>query len=568
MSLAAVLLLSLQDPAELARRIDTLIPWITDGVELEDGSKDFPKAPEVDRLALLERAKREARERNLPVLWYCMRVPGTHTYRAAVLDRYARVALFTDPGLAAFIRDRFVPLRMACDERVSAATGIRFPTFIEPGFVVLDADGRVVRAIDRIRTFDADRIRARLGDEASAGGARGKDDAPEALYRRSAAEWWSGKDPEATWRRLIEEHPESPWAWRAAANLVRGRDGLREGPMAHHFEGYPGPAGGGPEERALEFLLRAQREDGSWSDARYSYGWASYMIRRKKAEGTLDPAYVSWPDTSHHPNVFMAVTALAALALLERREAAPARIDAALERAERYLRDEANLAPDRCEECYAQAYRLLYFAARKDAPRMNRIVRRLAEIQDADGFWGHEYPSAFATAAVVRCLVLARKAGAEVPEPLFRRAAEALLRTRNEDGRQDYRHEPGKPRSSEKDSMGRTASSELALLECGRGALENVAAGLEAYWRHRDRLEAVRLCDNHADGELAGFFYFNSVFHTLEAARALPEPAAHLERFRRQALAAQEPDGSFLDSHELGKSYGTAMALLVLRRTK
>jgi hypothetical protein len=201
---------------------------------------------------------------------------------------------------------------------------------------------------------------------------------------------------------------------------------------------------------------------------------------------------------------------------------------------------------------------------------MNRLVRRLADLQDRDGFWGHEYPSAFATAAIVHILVEARKAGADVPEAIFRRAADALLKTRAEDGRQAYRHEPGKGMSSEKNSMGRTASCELALLECGRGSLTDVAAGVDAYWKHRARLEAVRLADNHADEELAGFFYFNAVFNTLEAARALEEPQrrGHLEKFRAQVLALPEPDGSFVDSHELGKSYGTAMALQILRRLR
>jgi hypothetical protein len=104
----------------------------------------------------------------------------------------------------------------------------------------------------------------------------------------------------------------------------------------------------------------------------------------------------------------------------------------------------------------------------------------------------------------------------------------------------------------------------LALYECGKGSLEGVAAGVDQYWKHRSRLEAVRVCDNHADGELAGFFYFNSVFHTLEAALAAGKPVGP---FRDQILAIPEPDGSFVDSHELGKSYGTAMALLILRRT-
>ena len=630
-----------QDSPEsvLFKKCDNQIPWLTDGVEITDGTPKPPIDPNVDRPQLLDMAKALAREQNRLILWYCMRVPGTHTYRAAVLDTYMRVAFFTDPGLVDLIASSFVPLRMACDEKTSAATGIRFPEVIEPALLFLTPEGRIVHRLDRIRTFNADWLRAVLfavlrkhapdgSFREDAGGtspdqkalalrragrfrevldlpcaplhkgiahlglrefekARAileKEDSPEGLYHLSAVEWWTNRDPEKTWRRLVRGHPASPWAWKAAANLVLGADSHRQGPMAHNFEDFfLQPPDGIPTStrspardvdsaasRAVEFLLRAQRADGTWSDSRYSYGWAGYMIRRRTQEGLLKPGYTSWPDTGHRPNVFMAMTALAARALLEWREVAPARIDEALVRAEPFLRNDGLVLHGECEACYAETYRLLYFEGRKDVPQMNRVVHRLRELQDRDGFWGHEYPSAFATAAVVRCLSLAKRSGADVPESMLQRAADALRKTRGEDGRQDYRHEPGKPHSSDKNSMGRTASSELALLECGRGSVEDVAAGVNAYWKHLARLEAIRTCDNHSDEELAGFFYFNSVFHTLEAARALPEPFRddHLVKFRDQMLAIPEWDGSFIDSHELGKSYGTSMALLILRRVR
>ena len=574
-----LLLLVLASPQESAeealfRKCDSQIPWFTDGVELADGTPT-PPLPDVDRVALLDRTKAIARQRNRQVLWYCPRLAGTHTYRAAVLDIYARVALFTDPRLVKFVNETFVPLRMACDAKTAAATGIKFPDRVEPAIFLLTPDGKIVEVIDRIRTFNADAIRASLGGGNNRSPFRGmaqdaleKDGSPEAIYYLSAMDMQAGRDPEPRWRTLVARHPASPWAWKAASNLVRGPDGLRQGPMTHLVEDLIDLPAGEPAARAVEFLLRAQQPDGSWSDARYSYGWARYMIQRRIKEGLLDPAYTSWPDRTLQPNVFVAITAIAARALLEWRDEAPDRIDAALARAEKYLADDARVSPDLCEACYAEAYRLHYYAGKKDVPRMNRLVKRLADLQDRDGFWGHEYPSAFATAAIVHILVEARKAGAEVPEMMFRRAADALIKTRAEDGRQAYRHEPGKGMSSEKNSMGRTASSELALLECGRGSLADVSAGLDAYWKHLARLEAVRLADNHADEELAGFFYFNSVYNTLEAARALeaPQRNGHLDKFRAQIRPLQEPDGSFVDSHELGKSYGTAMALLILRR--
>ncbi len=574
--LLVLMLASPQESAEeaLFRKCDSQIPWITDGVELADGTPT-PPLPDVDRLALLEKAKTLAREQKRQVLWYCPRLAGTHTYRAAVLDVYTRVALFTDPRLVEYVNKTFVPLRMACDAKVVAATGIKFPERVEPAIFVLTPEGKFVNSIDRIRTFNADAVRRLLVGVNQPSPYRKmapedleKDGSPEALYYLSAHDLQSGRDPEPRWRTLVAKHPESPWAWKAASNLVRGPDGLRQGPLAHLLEDLIDLPPGLLPKRAVEFLLRAQQPDGSWSDARYSYGWAKFMIQRRIKEGLLDPAYTSWPDRTVQPNVFVAITALAARALLEWRDEAPDRIDAALVRAEKILADDKRVSHDTCEACYAEAYRLGYYTGKKDVPRMNRLVKRLADLQDRDGFWGHEYPSAFATAAIVHILVEARKAGAEVPEALFRRAGEALLKTRAKDGSQAYRHEPGKGMSSEKNSMGRTASSELALLECGRGSLVDVVAGINAYWKHAARLEAVRLADNHADQELAGFFYFNSVYNSLEAARALEEPqrGGYLARFREQVLVLAEPDGSFIDSHELGKSYGTAMALLILRR--
>jgi hypothetical protein len=56
------------------------------------------------------------------------------------------------------------------------------------------------------------------------------------------------------------------------------------------------------------------------------------------------------------------------------------------------------------------------------------------------------------------------------------------------------------------------------------------------------------------------------VFHASEVVRLLPgtEQDAHWQRFTALLQQIPELDGSHLDSHELGRSYGTAMALLTL----
>ena len=642
MNLAVVvLLLALQSPEEAAaRKCDSQIPWMSDGIPLIDmelAAGHHPQFPEAhqpkydfDRPALLAKARAAAAEKNRLILWYCPRVYGLHMYRAVLPDRYMKATAFTDAGVVDLIQAKFVPLRMCCDEAIGKALNLKPFDFVEPGFVVMTPDGKIVHKLDHFRTFNADWFRAALiavlrrnGDYNKPSGdsvedlIRGGDDRqaydratadqkalilrregrfedvlrltcsatqrgvallglkrfvearavleplsdPEALYHLAAVDLWTGKNPGPGLKALLARHPDSPWAWRAGANLVKGEDSLPQGPLTHHFEDFfYQPQEGLPSStrlpaadadiavrRAFDFLLRAQWEDGMWRDSRYAY----------------------WPDPKILPNVWMAVTALSALALLEWRDLDPERVDAALKRADACLRDEKLLSPDQHEEIYAHAFRLHYFSARKDAAMLTRIVARVAAMQDAQGFWEHEYPNPFVTGAVVHALATARKAGADVPGPLFRRAADALFSTRGSGGRQTYRLD-GQPPDNEKSSMSRTAICDLALVECGKLDLKDVAAGVEAYWKFVDRLEAVRLCDYHSDGRLAGFFYFHAGFHTLEAARALDGPAREStgKRFREKLLANPEWDGSYIDSHEIGKSYGTAMALLMFGRSR
>jgi hypothetical protein len=565
-----MLLLLLQNEAALASKCDSQIPWISDGTELIDMElaaghhPQFPQAREaknlrVDRLPILARAKARALEEKKLILWYCPRVVGLQMYRAYLPDQYLRIAVFTDPRMVSLINAHFVPLRMCAD----ATTGLKPFEFVEPGFLFMTPEGKVVHKLDRLRTFNADWFRAAFKEvlRANPEYMSGIEPPPPAIseaetaYGLAVKDAWSGKDPAPRLRELCLKHPASPWAWRAAANLVKADDSLPLGPLAHHFEDVfaPLPDHAPTSTRkpakdvataakgAVDFLLRAQHEDGSWRDARYAY----------------------WPNAEILPNVWGAITALAALALFEWGDPVA---EAAIAKADAYLKNPANFARDRHEESYAHAYRLHYFARRGDTTSMGRVAARLAAMQEDEGFWSHEYANAFSTAAVVHALATARAAGADVPEYALQRAADALLSARDPQGRQPYR--VGEKPDNDKSTSARTALCELALQECGRPA--DVAGGVERYWKFIKNMEGVRLYDYHSDGRLAGFFYFHAGFHTLEAARTLPEPArgTSLKRFRETLIQIPEWDGSFLDSHELGKSYGTASALLMLARSR
>ena len=59
------------------------------------------------------------------------------------------------------------------------------------------------------------------------------------------------------------------------------------------------------------------------------------------------------------------------------------------------------------------------------------------------------------------------------------------------------------------------------------------------------------------------------MFHTTESVKVLPaaDRERHEARLLKYITTLGELDGSFVDSHEMGKGYGTAMGLLSLKNT-
>jgi tetratricopeptide (TPR) repeat protein len=385
-------------------------------------------------------------------------------------------------------------------------------------------------------------------------------------------------------KEAVIADPESPWATKAAVNLVDGTDRTPIGPTVHGYEDpfftaapvvNPRNSGRPREARdsesiaraSLQYLLRMQRENGGWTDSRYAY----------------------WPTPDITPNVWIAATALSCAALLDWRELDPVAVDAALSKGESYLFDERYMARGFQEEVYSESYKLFYLARKFDhskeantqaacVDRMNGVVERIKQLQgDADsrapGFWGHEYPNPFTTAAVMNALVHAKNRGARVPTVLLTRGADAMLTVRSDVGAFAYgagRKPRGNEETQRKDSSGRSAICEAAILWSGHesGEAARVENALKDFWTFLPRLERIRLCDFHTDGELGGFFFWHAIFHTVESFDALPvaQRGAHKARMLEFMTKLGEQDGSFLDSHEIGKSYGTAMSLLVLKR--
>ena len=395
---------------------------------------------------------------------------------------------------------------------------------------------------------------------------------PEGQYYLAHAERMlrnTGKASEI-WAKIAETSPDTRWGWRAASNVAKFQDTKPVGPATASFEDviWPTPSAAlatgtrwertpadleDVAKRAVAWLLRNQFADGSWSDSRYAY----------------------WDSPKSLPNVYMAITGLACAALLEWRDVDPKGVDAALALAEPYLLNDENMARGKTEESYGDSYRLVYLGRKalgqtdaagkaKTVEQMNEIIGKLSAKQTKPGFWIHEYPNPFVTATVLQALLLAKKAGATVEDKVLSQGAKALKSSKNAKGYQNYGTGKG---STPDNSSGRNPSCEGVLLELKETERELFESVMENFWKYLDKRESVRVCDYHTLQELAGFFFTYNCYHTSEA-MALQEGAALEEsraKFRVHFTKIPEVDGSFIDSHEMGKSYGTANALLVLK---
>jgi hypothetical protein len=523
---------------------------------------------EIPWTASLAEAQRLAKETGRPIAWWVPTLDGSPMDRKLVVEKHMLAGPFMMPGVVELLSERFVPLRLPGERAHRERFGLAPLDFIEPGLLFLDAELKPIHRVDRISTFSEDWFVGLLnGVLRKAGKEEAKPKPPsaarklllegaldpalypegdEGTWSRGVALHWAGRDEEgrAEWRKL----KEGRWAWKAAAELAR------DGPFVRGFEvhealpadalrGLPGtstlPRAEADVRRAVRFLLRTQRAGGAWDDSNYNFGGDDSL-----------------------PNVHLAVTALAALALRAHAEGDEAK--QALARAERYLRDETKVAAgDMDEIAWAYAYRLLYFAETKDAKTMAVLVRRLGELQHKEGIWYHEYENPFVTATVLHALDAAKKAGAEVPDGTVRRGLAALQTCRDRKGVWSYSY-PG--RGGElKGAAGRLPLCELALLLHGKATAGSVGAALDLSFQHHELLERVRKYDDHADGwKNGGFFFWYDQHGRALAARAVGSADA-LRRQREIVLATQEIDGCWVDSHELGRVYGTAMALLTLK---
>jgi hypothetical protein len=527
---------------------------------------------EIPWLESLTDAQKQSKATGKPIAWWVTRIEGSPMDRKLVLEKYMLAGPFMMPGVIERLSRDFIPLRLPGTPEVHKEFGLKIGDFIEPGMVFLGPDLKVIHRIDRMTTFNEEwLVHLLVGVLRKAGreveetkverppGVKaileGKPDpdlflvAPgdEARWYQGVAYWLNGRtaDALAEWKKI----KAGRWAWKAAAELSR------DGPFVRGFEVYEKlPVEAFKEElpttttlprakvdvaRAVRFLIQNQRNDGVWDDSQYNYGGDNSL-----------------------PNVYMADTALAALAL--RAWGEPKLIETAITRAEAYMKDESKIAADDGQEItWAHAYRLLYFSKTGDKAMMARLVKKLAEQQKSSGVWQHEYDNPFVTATILHVLEEARVAGAEVPPGVTKRGVAALKSTR--DGKGVFSYEfPGRGGAVE-GAFGRMPYMEHVLGLYGQSKPEALAASLDASFKHHPLLERIRKYDDHADVyHNGGFFFWYDQYGRAVAAAASGNKAA-MQKQRDIVLQIPEIDGCWVDSHELGRVYGTAMALLTLK---
>ena len=102
----------------------------------------------------------------------------------------------------------------------------------------------------------------------------------------------------------------------------------------------------------------------------------------------------------------------------------------------------------------------------------------------------------------------------------------------------------------------------------GPSRRRRLVASLQYAFEMHEALDVARKYDDHTSSyNYGGFFYWYDMDSRTDAIRKITDPAARNDFARRQrklVMAIPEIDGCFVDSHEIGRSYGTAMALLCL----
>ncbi|MEM9944257.1 MAG: hypothetical protein AAF939_22065, partial [Planctomycetota bacterium] len=416
-------------------------------------------------------------------------------------------------------------------------------------------------------------------------------DAPtaEAMLFHGMAQFRLGKHADATetWKKLQNDFPKNPLAWKAAAEA----EGF--GPFVRGFEVYtPLDVDYSSQEiakgtsaisgtftesqlwnRGLSFILGMQGEDGSFRDSDYDFG-----------------------GTDSLPNVHVAVTSIAGMALCrsvkEKRlpESFQQRQWSAIYRAAKFVADMKNInRADRDEILWAYAYRLRFLLEVENLlmdvpkvddqfstwlrPQIQSAVETLEQVQSKRGSWYHEYNNPFVTATALISLKRATESGYQVDQARIERGLISLQGDRMANGAYPYSTRANAPPNpgTQRDiaaSAGRMPLCELGLFCWQKSSEADLTEAIEKSLGLQENLNVALKYDDHTSSlAYGGFFFWYDMRARSEAIKSLTQNET-VARFQKQQkdiiLSLPEIDGCFVDSHEIGRVYGTAMALICL----
>lgn len=483
----------------LAVKCETTLPWA--------GSWEEAAA----------RAKKERREIFLVV----------EQFKGFPFPEVAVTSLGVDPDIVEIVKSKYVPLRLASGNDGPfdlAVYGMGTGTWGR-AVLICNADGKVLR---EICTIEPQVVLKFLG-----GTLNRKKSEPETQFWLGARKYFTDRTgAQAVWEELLKKHPESPWAWKAAANLlgtgafVNGNERLTRPPAELVAAFAQQPRGEGD---AAAYLVKTQREDGTWPA----------------------PLEILYPS----PHLVVAATALCGRSLIGH--------DAkAVERALRYVRAH-DIGPSGDGEfdytIWAQICVLDFYAACGLPKDCEEIARSMADRQERNGGWSYSSAvsgTSFVTAAAILALRAARDAGSKIDPEMIRRAEACVKSMRGKDGL--YAYCVGTPATVE--GALRTPLCEYAI----GGDLDSAFA---IYLKHRrafSKESGKSLLHTGPEGQGCHYLGFDYAM----AALAVGKREEVRKALREDVLAAQRGDGSILHSPMMGAPVGTALGLLALDRLR
>ena len=528
----------------------------------------------VDRF---DAAMQKSKASGKPVFWYVPTIPGTFMDRKPVIDRYMMAGYFSWPDIISHLNEHYVAFKGPPTEELQQKYELSRYKFIEPGFVIIEPNGSLKSKVDRITTqhpvWMLNFLSPGSGDIATSS----LFEDPVAKRLRETMKMFQRGEHEAaqkSWAKIASDHPDHPLGWKAAAEaqgigpFVRGFEVFVDLPARSLLAGIESAGSAAPDktfnqselrDRSIDFLLSMQRRDGGFYDSDYDFG-----------------------GTDSLPNVHVAVTALAGMALHAWRgsvdPAKRASVEQAVARSLNFVTNEQNMNRiDRDEILWADAYRLRLISrcfATKEQPELQQplrdAVKALENLQTRRGTWYHEYENPFVTATALTALFEAQPF-AKLNSDKIDSGVSILQKLRRNDGSFPYgaRRGNGGPKAVPA-SAGRMPLCELALHQWGKSDQTRLRYAIDQSFEFHRHLDSALKYDNHTSTfGYGGFFFWYDMRSRTEAIAAIQDRNLRNQLMRKQLeiiMRLPELDGCFVDSHELGRCYGTAMALLCLDR--